>query len=122
MAEAVQLLGDLATAESIHFMQNNAFKDGLTNGAANEIGDLTIALPAAGSNWTVGAVAADTTDKDDSVTLTATRNGGMYNSSTLVLTLQNTGAIAKTCTSSAAGFAAMAKTAGYTCNDPAAQG
>ncbi len=111
MAEAVQLLGDLATAESIHFMQSNVFADGFTPGAANEIGDISIALPAAGSNWTVEAVASGT-NKDESVLLTATRNGGMYDTKQLYLKLDNTGAIHK-CADQDAGFKDMAATAGY---------
>ena len=113
MAEAMQLLGDLATAESIYFMQNNAFKDELTAGAANDIGDITLAIPAADANWSVTAVASDATDKDDSVLLTATRNGGMYNSKNLYLKVDKTGAITK-CADQVDGFKDIAATGGFT--------
>ena len=113
MAEAVQLLGDLATAESIYYMENNEFA---SVSDLNTKGDVTLVVPtyAEGDNWQF-VVTPDATATDKApVVITATRKGGMFNDSAIQLTVENTGAINKCrAAGSAAGFKTMAATAGY---------
>ena len=112
MSEAVQMLGDLASAESIYYMQNNEF----TGLVSNEMpGDVTIKVPtyADGDTWQF-AVTPDATATDKApVVLTATRKSGIYNNAVLQISVANTGAITKCYTSSDTNFQNMAKTAGY---------
>ena len=115
-AEAVQALGDLATAQSIYYMTNNSFADSLST--LNN-GDITIATPTATGKWTLGPGASDgftVATGNASVTMSMTRNAGMYNGAVLSLTVANNGAITKTCTDSTTttGFCALVSAAGYT--------
>ena len=122
MSEAVQLLGDLATAQSINFMQQNAFMDiDEATGASQSVnvGDITMTLPGQTANWSFKADAekktASSTVDDGCVKLTATRKQGMYAGKTLLLKVAPSGAITK-CTDQAdtTGFKDLAATAGYT--------
>ena len=117
MSEAVQMLGDLATAESVYFMQNGEFVSVANSTAdASMPGDVTIVVPKYedGDTWafTVSANDEDTTNKAPA-TLTAERKGGMYNGNKLQITVSKTGAINKCYISSNTDFQNMAKTAGY---------
>ena len=112
MSEAVQTLGDLATAESIYFMQTNTFADASKTSAMP--GDISLSLPDDDNGWTITATAYDETAKDDYAILTAKRNAGMYAEGELYLKVNNDGAITK-CVKTGAeqGFKDIAKTAGY---------
>ena len=111
MAEAVQVLGDLATAQSIFYMQHNRFANSLTE--VNTNGDVTMASNLTQANkWTF----VDTNMA--SGTQAMTRDGGMYSGGQLSLTVNADGSITKTCTAptsgdNAAQFCGMAATAGY---------
>ena len=106
MAEAVQILGDLATAESIHYMQNNRF---IVPATGTPSGDMTLTLPT--STWTVsGAAQGDSIA--DGIVLTAHRDDGMYSGGELYLSIATSGAITK-CRNDVAGFSAVADSMGY---------
>ena len=110
MAEAVQVLGDLATAESIYFMQNNEFVGWDSSDPAQLPGDITIVNPSNGQRY---EFTIDATTNTDRVVLQAKRQAGMFKDSLLKLTVRNSGAIEKCYTSSDTGFQSMAGTAGY---------
>lgn len=102
MAEAVQILGDLATAQSIFYMQHNAFASDLDD--LNDRGDVTIPGPS-GDNWELEVA--------DGVQ-TITRQGGMYDDAALRLTVSSDGSILKECLPNGHdAFCSMAETAGY---------
>jgi len=104
MAEAVQILGDLATAQSIFYMQHNAFADGLDD--LNDRGDIQLPGPS-GSNWELEVGSEDGVQ-------TMTRAGGMYDGAALRLTVRSNGAILKECLPYGHDdFCVMAETAGY---------
>jgi prepilin-type N-terminal cleavage/methylation domain-containing protein len=104
MAEAVQILGDLATAQSIFYMQHNAFADGLDD--LNDRGDIQLPGPS-GSNWELEVGSEDGVQ-------TMTRAGGMYDGAALRLTVRSNGAILKECLPKGHDdFCVMAETAGY---------
>ena len=123
MSEAVQFLGDAATAQSIYFMQKNAFAvDGLSGTTANKKylndGDITLSAPD-DNNWTLPATFQNGTDTDHGayVDMSLTRNKGMYNGGSLTIRIFADGSIDKSCNSSdsstKADFCALAATAGY---------
>ena len=104
MAEAVQILGDLATAQSIFYMQHSAFADGLDD--LNDRGDVQVPGPS-GSNWELEVGSEDGVQ-------TMTRAGGMYDGAALRLTVRSNGAILKECLPNGHDdFCVMAETAGY---------
>ncbi len=109
MAEAVQTLGDLATAQQIYYMQHGTFASGF-DGLSE--GDIVMADPSDDGrfHYTVTGTPA-------AATLTAQRWAGMYgdaaNRGTLTLTIAPNGSLTKTCTGPD-GFCPMARTAGYT--------
>ena len=119
MSEAVQTLGDLATAQSIYYMQHNRFATGFTGENSIASGDMTIADPSANGRWTYTV-----TGGTDNGTMTAQRTGGMYNGGSLQLVVDPDGEIHKTCTNPAntTEFCSMAETAGYTTAAAAAGG
>ena len=107
MAEAVQVLGDLATAQSIFYMQHNAFATSLDD--LNTRGDVNVPNPTATGKWSLAVGNADGIQ-------TMTRDGGMYSGGQLSLTVNADGSITKSCTESTvttSGFCGMAATAGY---------
>ena len=109
MAEAVQVLGDLATAQSIFYMQHNRFASSLTD--LNTNGDVTMA-----SNLTQANKWSFVDTNMASGTQAMTRDGGMYSGGQLSLTVNADGSITKPCTESTvttSGFCGMAATAGY---------
>ncbi len=107
MAEAVQTLGDLATAQSVFYMQKNTFAEDWDD---LQTGDIKISNPSATGKWTI-TVSGD----DDGATMEATRNAGMYNTGKLTLTVAPSGAINKTCTNptDVTDFCNLASGAGY---------
>ena len=106
MAEAIQVLGDYANAQSIYYMQHNEFAEDLDN--LNE-GDITLPTP------------GDAFDVDGGVfvpgnaVLTAIRNAGIYEEGKIEITIEPNGTIHKTCRNpeGKTGFCTMAETAGY---------
>ena len=104
MSEAAQRLGDMATIDSIHYMQTHGHVSSLemfTNGDT----DVTVVtdLP----SWTVSVPSAGN--------FRAVRSTGMYSGGQLDLTVRNNGAIVKTCTNptGTTEFCTMAETFGY---------
>lgn len=89
MAEAVQVLGDIAAAQQVYYMQNNEFADGFDE--LNE-GDINIADPSQEGKWTF-----DTTGGDVLSTSVAHRSGGKYADSTLAIWVWPDGRIEKLC-------------------------
>ena len=118
-AEAVQALGDLATAQSIYYMQNNEFATALSTGtkALND-GDITVPDPAATNKWKdieFAATTSDATKGGIGESMTIERDGGMYSGAKLTIAVYPNGAITKTCTEgSTDGFCALVSAAGYT--------
>ncbi len=106
MSEAVQYLGDLATAQSVYYMQNNAFATGITD--LNN-GDIQVPTSTS-STWSLSGTLGTTS----SASMTMTRNGGMYSGATLTLQVAPNGNINKICGGDHAAFCQMAQTAGYT--------
>lgn len=113
MSEAVQHLGDVATAQSIYYMTNNSFAADWSS--LNRDGDIVIPLPS--NSWTGEGAGYDydIASSDGSVSLTLTRSGGMYKDSGLTITVHVNGQIDKTCAAgSNADFCTLASSAGYT--------
>ena len=114
VSEAVQFLGDAATAQSIFYMQGNAFATSLTN---LNTGDITLTAPDS-NNWTADTTYATTglssEDHGAGVKMTLQRNHGMYNGAKLIMEVYSDGFINKICDeTSGEGFCALATTAGY---------
>ena len=113
MAEAVQALGDLATAESIEYMQSNHFAP--VNAGANTIGDMTITVPS--GEWTItssgGTVTGGGFASADPITITAARQHGMYANGAIALRVNPNGSIEKRCTAGTNDFCAVAGGMGY---------
>ena len=110
VSAATQWLGDAATAQSIYYMQHNNFATTLDNVAATGInaGDMTI--PTTINGWTP-AFGND----PQAITMTATRDGGMYDGSVLQISVAPDGAVRKCYTAGGQdGFESIATTAGYT--------
>ena len=108
---AVQWLGDLATAQQIFYMQNNAFATTLNqlNG-----GDMTI--PTTLQGWTLpGPAVANSLGVAQAASVTIWRDGGMYTAGRVTLTVAPDGTIGKTCTGNAE-FCGLLEAAGYTNN------
>ena len=104
MAEAVQVLGDVATAQSIFYMQHNEFAADLDD--LNDRGDVTISDPTADGKWTL-AVNANGVQ-------TMTRDGGMYDGGVLTLTVNADGSIEKSCNDNGKeGFCTVGASMGY---------
>jgi len=106
ISEAVQALGDMATAQSIYYMQNNGFAANLST--LNN-GDITFPVDASG-NYTGSKSFTITVNNG---TITAERKDGMYQGGKLTLTVAEDGGITKTCSVNS-DFCELAKTAGYT--------
>ncbi len=106
MAEAVQVLGDVATAQSIFYMQHNRFATDLDD--LNDNGDVQISFTDDANKWSL-SFAGDGEQ-------TMTRNGGMYSGGVLTLTVGADGAITKSCDESSAateGFCTVGASMGY---------
>ena len=97
LSEAQQMLGDIATAESIYYMANNHYTESL------EALDLSFPNATYGtraSSLSTGVVQTPSFEikvegTGDSSSMTATRKGGAYDTGTLTLTLNNKGVIGK---------------------------
>ena len=113
-AEAMQHLGDLATAQSIYFMVNNSFAGdiGTLNG-----GDITVPALSANSSfedleWIPVAVSGT---KPAGIKMAVKRRNGMYGNAELRITVRQDGSIEKECKQGAAdGLCGLAAAGGYT--------
>ena len=106
MAEAVQVLGDVATAQSIFYMQHNRFASDLSD--LNSNGDVQISFTNDANKWSLSF--------GDAGVQTMTRNGGMYSGGVLTLTVGEDGAITKSCDETSAatsGFCTVGASMGY---------
>ena len=117
ISEAVQKLGDLATAQQIFYMQNNAFADDISGNDTTKKylndGDITFSTAdfpkeAGSGTWyyTFGTPTANSTY------ISATRDGGMYNGQWLEVRLWKDGSVWK-CQDGGNAFDGLATTAGY---------
>ena len=103
MAEALQVLGDWANAQSIYYMQHNEF--------VYDINDGDITLPAPG-----GAFEYDLEgDGVNIAILMAERASGMYEGGLLAIVVESDGTIYKGCQDPAdkTGFCTLVESAGY---------
>ena len=110
VAEAVQKLGDLATAQSVYYMQHSAFADGIANLNTGDIEFAAAEFPTAatdGKNWyfTFG-------DDGDGKGMTATRNGGVYTGQSIKIVVNPDGSLSRECVADD-DVCALAASAGY---------
>ena len=93
-AEAMQVLGDLATAESLYYMANNAYTTNLAS--------LDMEFPGAsgntitGKSYTIGVSVLS----GGNFSATASRAGGTYDGQTITIGLDNKGKITRGATGS----------------------
>ena len=101
-AEALQVLGDWANAQSIYYMQHNAFTE--------DINDGDIMIPEPG-----GAFQYRTEEFPEGIALYAQRTSGMYEGGILAIGVLQNGQIEKGCQDPAekTGFCAMVEPSGY---------
>ena len=112
IAEAAQHLGDIATAQSIYYMQKGTYAGDIST--LNQ-GDVVIPSAIMGSSdmdWSIAMTGGST------LSLTATRSKGAYAGGKMILTLDNQGNMTKshsgpTDTSVSGNFGGMVETAGY---------
>ena len=115
-AEAIQRLGDMATAMQVYFMQHDAFP------APANLADMDITFgdgTAAGLNTD----AYDITLGNANGVVTAVRNGGNYQGATLTLTVARNGSVTKACAEGAGNggsgnFCPLVASAGYATANP----
>ena len=108
MAEAVQVLGDLGTAQSVYYMERGVFAQDLAT--LNAQGDIFVPNPTAQDRWRLIVER----DANRGSIQTMIRDGGMYTGSSLRLTVGYFGNITKDCIPNGhPDFCTMAETAGY---------
>ena len=102
MAEAIQVLGDWANAQSVYYMQHNEFTGEINNG------DITLSEPG-------DAFAYRRSFDIDHAELYAIRRAGIYEGGILAIGVMANGAIEKACQEplGRTGFCTMAESAGY---------
>ena len=110
MAEAFRVLGDLASAQQIYYMQHNAFAVSVND--LNK-GDVSFALPEG------GAYSFAFEGGPDHAGMYADRVSGMYAGGWLGIEIDPDGSIRKSCQnpSDQPGFCTMAESAGYSLED-----
>lgn len=115
MAEAIQYLGDYANAQSIYYMQHNAFAEDMDelNG-----GDITLSEPGDAFDYDAGRdrLLGKLGDPPNFIAyMTAERQSGIYEGCQLRVDVEVNGSISKTCiaTSAKSAFCTMAEAAGY---------
>jgi len=100
-AEAMQVLGDLATAESIYYMAQNSFVETVTD---TNLAKFDLTFPGYVAECGSGKVKAIETgsycitlakEGTDSVKATATRKNGAYSGGTLTITVEPSGKITR---------------------------
>ncbi len=119
-SEAVQALGDLATAQSIYYMQHGNFADAITGSTSNparNLNDGDITFPTTLSK-SFNIKVDSTSNGTNGGIMKAQRNGGMYNGAILQIKVDKSGAIEKKCKeATTAGFCGLVEAAGYTTKD-----
>ena len=113
-SEAVQRLGDFATAQQVIYMQHGTFASSFAD--LNRLGDIT--FPATGDDTGSYTIAFTPGANNQSIVMTAERVNGQYVGSTLSLGVASDGAITKTCASAGTGaanneFCGLVGSAGY---------
>lgn len=108
MAEAVQGLGDLASAQQVYYMQHGRYA--ADSDELNE-GDIQLALPEAGAYEFSFEQASD-----DFVRLLSERTSGVFENGVLGIAIRPTQALYKFC-QGPEGFCPMAEFAGYVVDD-----
>ena len=105
-AEALQVLGDWANAQSIYHMQHNAFADDMDE--LNE-GDITLPAPGGAFEYEPDG------DGVNVAILRAERASGMYAGGLLAVAVESDGTIHKGCQDPAdkTGFCTLVESAGY---------
>ena len=93
--EAMQILGDLATAESIYYMTNGSY---VADATALDLDFPNVSTGTdnaviSGKSYNITLSAGSGADIGKSFTGTAERNGGAYQGGKLTITVSNTGAI-----------------------------
>ena len=98
MAEAMQGLGDYASAQQVYYMHNNGFAS-----AYNMLNQGDIKVPeqtevgnwdTSDSRWSIASASGSSLEK---VTMSALRTGGIYKDCVLTLSVDASGKIEKTC-------------------------
>ncbi len=107
-SEAVQRLGDMATAQQIIYMQNGTFASSYDD--VHDLGDVTI--PASNNTGSYTVAVNNNTDNSET-TMVAERTSGQYKGSKLQLTVESSGKITKTCDGTDTEFCNLVKSAGY---------
>ncbi len=109
MAEAIQHLGDYATAQSIYYMQHNAFAEDMDelNG-----GDITLSAPGDAFDYEKGVGGKI---GHPQAFLNAQRHAGIYEGGMLEIAIDPNGTIHKRCEAPKGkeAFCTMAQSAGY---------
>ena len=108
MAEAMQALGDWAQAQSIYYMQHNAFTENINEG------DITLSEP--GDAFTYEVIPLE---EENAILLLAERSAGIYEGGKLAIGVVSNGRIVKLCQDplDKTGFCTAAESAGYMPDD-----
>lgn len=112
MAEAIQVLDNVAKAQSILYMQQGTFAEGINE--LNTRGDITV--QDAGDAWEEMIFGlGEGTGTGQFIVMTLQRRGGMFDQDTLMLSVFPNGEVRKACIhrSQNEGFCPMAENAGY---------
>ena len=98
MAEAMQRLGDYASAQQVYYMHNNGFASAYST--LNQ-GDIKVPEQTEVGNWNTSdsrwSVASASGSSLEKVTMSALRTGGIYKDCVLTLSVEANGKITKTC-------------------------
>jgi len=111
MAEAMQVLGDAASAQSVYYMNNNRFATTLST-----LKNSDVEINDAGDAWWNMSFIAASRDGMAGESMSLRRTGGMYEGGSLEIIVFADGSIAKVCTppwSAHEGFCTIAQTGGY---------
>ena len=108
MAEAFQVLGNFASAQSIYYMQHGTW--------ASNSNDTDISMPAPGEAFTYDGPREAF---DGGIALIATRSSGMYQGGMLAIATEPNGTIHKACQNpkGKTGFCVIAESANYQIDD-----
>ena len=107
-AEAIQRLGDLATAQQVWYMQHNGYA------GATDVANMDISFPGGDLDTTSYDVTITSAHGADAAVMTATRNSGTYENAVLTLNIDNVGRITKSCDGGDhADFCELVASAGY---------
>ena len=112
LTEAIQVLDNVARAQSILYMQQGTFAESI--GELNTRGDITV--QDAGDAWEEMMFGlGESTGRGQFISMFLQRHGGMFDQDTLMLNVFPDGSIQKACIRHSAneGFCPMAENAGY---------